>query len=56
MFEVQAVFDVRAKGGTFGPFDKRHEAEDCVLVVAARPDVVSAKIVDDKKEKRHGNV
>ena len=44
MFQVRVHFDVRDGGHIFGMFDKRGAAEDCLLIVAGRPDVKSASI------------
>jgi hypothetical protein len=57
MFVVEAIYDLRTKGTSFGPFEKRQGAEACLLIVASRPDVVSAVIIEtNEKEKRHGDV
>ena len=44
LFRVRVIYDVRDAGHTFGTFDQRDDAEDCVLVLAARADVLSAQI------------
>ena len=43
-YRVRAVYDARDSGYVFGPFDSRDEAEQCVIVLAGRDDVLSAQI------------
>jgi hypothetical protein len=43
-YNVRAVYDVRADGPLYGPFADREEAEQCVIVLAGRVDVISATI------------
>ena len=45
-FQVRAKYRdmMRDEGHLFGPFDKRKEAEACVLVLAGRDDVATAQI------------
>ena len=45
---VIAQTDVRDAGQRFGPFDKRDEAEQCVIALATRQDVRSATIEEEK--------
>jgi len=46
-FIVKVQTDVRDSGTEFGPFQKRDEAEKCVIAIAGRPDVKSA-IIEEK--------
>ena len=41
---VRVWYDDRDAGHQFGPFDKRNEAEECVVALASRDNVRSAKI------------
>jgi hypothetical protein len=43
-YRVRAIYDERAKGSTFGDFDSHAEAEQCVIALAGRADVLSAAI------------
>jgi len=43
-YVVRVWYDVRDSGHTFGSFNDRKDAEDCVKVLAARVDVVGAEI------------
>lgn len=43
-YRVRAVFDERADGSTFGEFENRDVAEECVIVLASRVDIKSATI------------
>ena len=45
---VKAQTDVRDAGQTFGPFEKRAEAEQCIIALATRQDVKSATISEEK--------
>ena len=44
LFVVRVQYDARDAGHTYGPFDKRDEAEACVVALAGRTNVLSAKI------------
>lgn len=44
---VQASHDGREDGSRFGPVSTRAKAEDLLLVIAARPEVVKAAIIDE---------
>lgn len=41
---VRVQYDVRDAGQTFGPFESRSTAEDCVISLAERDNVKSATI------------
>jgi hypothetical protein len=43
-YRVRAACDERTKGNTFGDFDSHAEAEQCVIALAGRADVLSAII------------
>ena len=43
-WQVRVQTDLRDKGQTFGPFDKRNEAEQCCIALAAKPGVKAATI------------
>ena len=45
---VRAFFDLRAAGQVFGEFDKRQDAERCVIALAGREGVLSAVIEESK--------
>ena len=45
-YQVKAQYDTRAGGELFGSFSKRDEAEECLIVLAGRLDVVSAQIME----------
>ena len=47
-FSVTAKTDVRESGTVFGPFEKRDQAEDCVIALATRVDIKSATISEDE--------
>ena len=44
---VRAWFDQRDAGHTFGPFDDRTTAEQCVVALAGRAEVKSAKLEEE---------
>ncbi len=43
-YNVRAHYNETDAGQLFGPFGSRERAEECLLVVAARPDVIKAEI------------
>jgi len=49
MYWVRAWYDDRDAGHLFGPFDKQDEAEECVVVLASRDNVRSAKIEEENR-------
>jgi hypothetical protein len=44
VYIVRVWYDARENGRTYGPFDKRQDAEECVKVLAGRSDVLSALV------------
>ncbi len=48
-FTVRAWYTEADDGETFGPFNRRDGAEACVLVLAARPDVIRATIETEEE-------
>ena len=50
LFNVRIVQDARAPGLTFGPFLDRSSAEDCVITLAGRNNILSAIIEESEDE------
>lgn len=46
-YSVKAHYTDVDAGSAFGPFSTREQAEQCLLVVAARTDVKKAELVDN---------